>query len=382
MKRYILIVAAVALATVSCSRNYDVNPAGEGAEIGFGTWAENLTKAEAREAGTSTFLAGDTFAVYGYKAASDDSGKTTAFDDDVVTASGSGSLTWDYPNHRFWDVNFDKYVFFGISPSAIGTAAEVNAQTGAITSQTISFTGKNNDILVAEKTTVNKGDSPYFNNYGTVNMVFNHVASLVDLKVKKSPALANATVTVSAIAFENIQSAGVLTVTEYNKTTATSSNGAAASWSSTATASYGPASGVESVDITSPIEIAQDPAFNAATPAAPTGSTDLIKKLVVKPQTFDDTKNASVSQKLTVTYQVAVTDGAGNSSSNEYTSTLWLSDFDIVDDAAQDDTKVASWEAGKHYTFYITIDANEIKFSASINDWVSTDATGYHYLLN
>ena len=400
MKRYILIVAAVALATVSCSRNYDVQPAGEGAEIGFGTWAENLTKAEARVQGTNDFLAGDTFAVYGYKAKSDDSGKVTAFDDDVVTASGSGTLTWDYPNHRFWDVNFDKYVFFGISPSAIGTAAEVNAQTGAITSQTITFAGNNNDILVAEKTTVEKGSAPYFNNYGTVDMVFNHVASLVDFKVAKAAALHDAVVNVTGFTLGNIQNQGILSVDgTYNATVYGGTTGPVVTWSNSGKGSYVPTSGVvpvygadniNGIASDNPKLIAEDNVFPVPAEPAEGKSTTIINHLVVKPQAFveptnrtnvEDAGNAD-AQKITISYTITTVAAGGASNTNEYTATIWLYDFDLVNDKTQDaSTFLGGWLTGKHYTFYITLDANPIVFGAKVNDW-GASVGGYHYLLN
>ena len=57
MKKLIILVAA-AIAAVACSRTFDTAPAKEQA-IGFGTWADQLTKA--RTAGASTFGAGDSF---------------------------------------------------------------------------------------------------------------------------------------------------------------------------------------------------------------------------------------------------------------------------------------------------------------------------------
>ena len=54
--------------------------------------------------------------------------------------------------------------------------------------------------------------------------------------------------------------------------------------------------------------------------------------------------------------------------------------FDNVDDKDNEDTIIGGWEGGKHYTFYITINANAIVFTASITDWV-TPNNGYHYLL-
>ena len=402
MKKYLILAVTAAIVAVGCTKTFEATPTPQPA-IGFGTWLEHLTKAEARVQGTSTFLAGDTFAVYGSKTrASGDPTVVTVFDDDVVE---KGASAWDYTNHRFWDSDYEHYIFYGVSPSAIGTAATVNAQTGAITTAGITFAGDDNDILIAEKKTVDKGSDPYFNNYGTVNMVFNHAASLVDIKVKKAPSLASATVTVSALALENIQNAGVLTIgsDEYTKTTATSSTAAniiVGSWSSTGTGSYGPTSGVTKVygdtDGTAAISssnkkvISTDTAFNAETPATPAASTDLITSLVVKPQTFTaptdrdnptDASNAS-AQKLTITYQISVTDAASNTSTNEYSSTLWLYDFDGVDNDAQAATYVGSWAPAKHYIFYVTIDAHEIKFSASINDWDATVINGYHYLVN
>lgn len=382
----LIILAAAAIAAVACSRSFDTAPAKEQA-IGFGTWTETLTKAEARVQGTNTFLAGDTFAVYGSKSrASGEPTIATVFDDDVVTASGSGTLTWDYANHRFWDRNYDNYVFFAVSPSAIGTAATVTATTGAITTADIAFAGKDNDILVADKKTVAKA------NYGDeVELVFKHVASLVDVKVKKATTLHDAVVTVSAFALENIQDNGVLTIadTDYapEVTLAVSNWGADDGTLKTynpedgVTPVYGDTDATVAIAVGNKKTIVEDTAFTPTTESTPAASTDLIKSLVVKPQIFDTTKDAAASQKLTITYQITTTDAGGNSSTNEYTSTLWLSDFDLVDNNVQTDEKVASWAPGKHYVFYLTLDASPIVFAnATVTGW--TDVTGYNYLLN
>ena len=382
MKRYILIVAAVALATVSCSRNYDVNPAGEGTAIGFGTWAENLTKA-ARQPGSSSFTESgyqdNDFNVYGYKTLSGT--PTQVFNGDVVSTTDGTS--WTYSNTRYWDVNASDYAFFAVSPA--GKVASATATTGAITTSTITFAGNNEDILVANKETVTTIPAP-----SAVELDFNHVASLVDINVKKSPALSNATVTISAFALENIEDDGALTIAAANYTDGTGVLSVASSdWGTDdgTLKAYLPANGITPVygdtNTSGAISndnrktIAKDPAFNATTPATPTGSTALITGLIVKPQAFDNTKTAALSQKVTFTYQIA----SGGGDVNEYSATLWLADFDDAYDNAQDDTKVGSWEPGKHYIFYITIDANAIEFSARISDWTA-GTTGYNYLLN
>lgn len=374
----IMIFAVAAIALVACSKTFDTNKS-EGAVIGFNTWAEHLTKAEARVQGTNDFLAGDTFAVYGYKDKTSPA-PATVFDDVVVTASGT-PVDWDYENHRFWDTGYDKYIFFAISPSAIGTEADgsnsstdVDPQTGAFKTRAITFAGDNNDILVADKKQVDKGSAPYFSNFATVPLVFNHVASLVDFKVKKTTSLHDATVTVSAFTLSNIDNVGQLTVSDaYTETHPV------ASWTDPGTArtSYVPGDGVnDDVDISSPIVIAEDTDFNPSSPTDPAGSTDMIKNLVVMPQTFRP-EGGTNPQKITITYKIAVT----GSADVEYTSDVYLNRFDFEnDDYNSTASYVTAWAPGKHYTFYITIDAHAIDFSASITDW--TPVVGYSYLVN
>ena len=366
----LLILASIALLAMACNKTYQVVPDGaEGTPIGFSTWTEQLTKAEARVQGSNTFLAGDTFAVYGYKETTSPAAKVTVFDGVTVTAASSTS--WDYEKHRYWDTNYDAYTFFAVSPSA--SAGTVNAQTGEITSAATTFHGNDNDILVADKKTVLKTATPEpFGDgtvkFGVVPIVFNHVASMVDFKVKKAPTLGDATVSVSDFKLLQIENAGVMTVSG-----AYTDTHPVVTWSNTGTGTYLPAHGVSSVTL--PVTVVEDTAFDPATPATPAASAFLINSLIAKPQTFG-ASGQTASQQLSITY--SITDDGG--SVVEHTSTLYLADFDTVDNDVQTDTKVGGWEPGKHYTFYITLDANVIMFSASITDW--TTVSGYHYLIN
>ena len=130
------------------------------------------------------------------------------------------------------------------------------------------------------------------------------------------------------------------------------------------------------MSIASPIEIAEDGDFNPASPTIPSGSTMLVNNLVVLPQTFR-AAGGSNPQKITMTYKIAVT----GSADTEYEDVdLYFYDFDNVNDDDNNDSKIASWAPGKHYTFYITIDAHKIDFSATITDW--TAVSGYNYLIN
>ena len=340
MKRYI-IFAAVAIVAMSCSRTYDVNPVGEGKPIGFGSWAENLTRA--RTQGSSTFADGDDFAVYGYSLSGSD--KTTVFDDIDVNYDGSD---WTYSPARYWNQSTDSYTFYGVSTTAVGTAATVDPETGVIASASITFAGNDNDILVADEKTVAKAD------YGNeVAMVFNHIASLVDFKVKKHADLGDAVLAITSFSLTNMDNTGTFAVDTY-----TSTHPDVVWTASTHTGTYSNTSGVTSV----------------ATLPANVGTTGdfLINNLVAMPQSFRTDSNIQ-----TVNIAYTLTDEASNVST--FTTTFNLKLFDDVDDTDNEDTIIGGWEAGKHYVFYITINANKIDFSASITDWV--DATGYNYLV-
>lgn len=363
MKKAVFLATA-ALSLVACGKTYLDEPVAQNS-IGFNTWTNYLTKV--RTQGTNIFTNGDDFAVYGSK--SKGSTSVIVFDD-VVVSTKDGS-TWAYTNPKYWDFGYEKYTFFAVSPASVGTEGTVSAVTGEITSSSITFNGNDNDILVADKKEVERGDNSatYFNSYGTVPMVFNHIASLVDIKVKKDPTWHDATVSVTAFELSNIKNTGTFSVND-----AYSENHPVVTWNGVNAGSYEPSDGVNPVDITSPIVIAEDTDFNPVTPIAPAAATFVINNLVVMPQTFVASTGDN-PQTITLSYKI-------NSNGEEVTfndKILYLADFDNVNDAAQDDTKIGSWEPGKHYTFYITIGAKAITFSASIADWETV--SGYNYLV-
>lgn len=341
----IMIFAVAALTLAACSKTFDNNKvASEGNAIGFGTWTETLTKA--RTAGSSTFENGDNFNVYGFKTIS--AANTTVFNGDVVSYDGTD---WTYTGLRFWDPNASSYTFYAASPA--GNIASANAQTGEFTSNSIAFAGNDNDILVADKKEVTKTGNPAAF-ASPVNLVFNHIASLVDFKVKKHAEIAAATVAITSFQISNIDNVGTFSVSD-----AYTSTHPVVTWNPTARGAYNNTSGVTSV-ATLPDNVGTD------------GSDFLINHLVAMPQTFRTDSNIQ-----TVSIEYSITSG-GDTIAN--TATFNLKTFDDVDDKDNTDTIIGGWEGGKHYTFYITINANAIVFTASITDWV-TPNNGYHYLL-
>ncbi len=367
MKKFLILAATVAL-SAACSQTYEVNPVSkDGGVIGFGSWAENLTRANNAPhlAGTTSFESGDTFAVFGRKdRASGDPTTSAVFTGDVVSFDGSN---WTYSPARFWDVNYDSYTFYAVSPAKISDALTANIATadGTVAASTsISFDGKTNDILVADEKTVAKGGSPYFANYATVPLVFNHVATLFDLKVKKHSNLADAKVYVKSISLTNMDNTGTFGVTGYTSTHPI------VEWTPTAhTGAYNHESGVTSVTLPT--------STNKAAGIGTDGTDYLIHDLIAMPQTIRG--GGENIQTVTISYEIKVGEEAAVEHNNV---TFILKSFDQSDDT--DNTSgsfISTWLPGKHYIYTITIDAKAITFSASITDWAAA-VNGYHYLMD
>ena len=344
----LMILAVAAIALVACSKEFDTNKsASNGAAIGFNTWAEQLTKA--RTQGSSDWTDEDTFNVEGFKTIN--AVNTTVFNDVPVTYDESED-EWGYDDIRYWDSNASGYTFFAVSSP---TTALTFAADGTIAATAVTFSGENNDILLANS--VDVAPANFLSNV-PVAFTFKHIGALVDLKVKKTAALADATVAVTDVALEGVDDEATVAVTSY------STNVPAVAWASLANSdnsTYTRTSGV--VDVTLPADVEDD------------GSDYLINTLIVIPQTLADTKT------LKLTY--SITDGAGNT--NTFTDkVIKLNLFDNTENTTNGspDTPISSWAAGTHYTYLLTIDANTINFTADITDWTTpATANGYYYLV-
>lgn len=336
-KLMILAVAAITLA--SCSNTFEIKHH-EGTAIGFGTWAETLTRA--RTQGTSTFVNGDSFNVEGFKTLT--ASTPTVFNDVPVSYDGTN---WTYENTRFWDSNASNYTFFAVSSP---TTALTFAADGTIEATAVTFSGENNDILLANSVVV---EPPYSNT--PVALTFKHIGSLVDLKVKKSATLntAGATVAITGVTIEGVSDEATVAVSGY------STNVPTVAWASLANednSTYGITSGV--VDCTLPTDVG-------------TSGDDLINTLIVIPQTLTDAKIVKIS------YTIEDAAGTINTFTNKV---IKLNQFDKTDNTSNEAPFITSWEAAKHYVYTIQIDANTINFTGSITDWTTEDP-GYNYLI-
>lgn len=356
MKRYIFFIAAALLAAVSCSKIYDATPVTpDSTPIGFGTWAETLTRA--RTQGSSTFGDGDSFVVEGIKNPGAGASQSVVFDN--TTVSTTNGSDWTYTNTRYWDLGATGYIFYAVSSPTTTTTLTLAAD-GTISPTSVTFSGENNDILLADAVPVAPAA------YGTpVALNFKHVGALVDLKVKKTTNLDGSTVAITDMQLEKIDGTATFSVTGYT------SNVPSVSWGAgDGNTTYTRTSGV--TDVTLPANVSSSSA------------DDLINTLIVMPQTLTDAKILKISY--------TITDAANNV--NTFTDKeIKLNLFDNTDYPTDDDTDtdgnqynggtpITSWAAATHYIYTLTIDAKAISFTASITDWATPATNGYYYLVN
>jgi len=356
--------AAIAAIAVSCAKTSEVNPVSEQA-IGFGTWRSTLTKdpapdPEPEPTHHSPFVTNDSFNVYGYKQAGEE--KTTVFNGDVVTLGENGS--WNYTSIRFWDRTTDSYTFYAISPA--GITSEAPAQTGLFITNDIIFGGTNGDVLVAKEKQVAKAA------YGlTVGLDFVPQASLFDLKFKKAKNLQEATLAINSVSIKKIETKGHLSVGSYDGT-----KKPVGTWTVATPSVKG---NYDNTHGKTPVTIGPATTIAAGVGYGTQNSRFLINNLIVMPQALIDS-----GQELEITYTVTF-----SGESIQHTRTIPLNKFDDSDvnqEAGREETAqntgpfITSWEPGKHYTYYITINADFITFNATISDWVDVEA--YHYIIN
>lgn len=375
MKRYIFIVAAIVLATVSCSRTYDLGNGKNGQAISFGTWAETLTKARATGSDNTAFENNEAFDVYGFKTVA--SGDKVVFNGDDVKATVSGStVTWDYSPHRFWDPAASSYTFFAALPAG-QLAAEANdgdyATTGLFTSSDITFddpTAFNNDILVGKQVVNGTGSAVPYTYSGPVDIQFHHIASCVDLKVKQDNTLGNAEVKVTALSLLNISNTGHYTVSAYAATPYSPT----VAWTPASTPTTLGTSGEYAVAGTYPVTVSGKTTYDSHAANSTSGDAAvLFENYVFMPQTL-----AADTQKIKLSYTVKV----GNEEPNVYSDIeIDLADFQLTDTDNNSGTAITAWAPKTHYTYFITIGANLITFTATVNNW-ATAVNGYYYLLN
>lgn len=229
MKKNYFMLAAATMMFAACAETDLVNEIAveeTPQAISFETFANKATRAENSTASYSGDLSShhESFTVWGYKNVSNDK----VFNDVKVSYDDEGSV-WDYVTNAvsavYWDKAASRYEFYAAAPTKANfwtlnsntadqaddyftttefTMTSHNAAANYPESPTQSFKEVNNaeDLMIAEKTTVNKTTNSTFS--GDVSLNFIHILSRLNVTVKTS--IAN--VTVTKIEVGNINSKG------------------------------------------------------------------------------------------------------------------------------------------------------------------------------
>ena len=351
----VVILAAAALTLAACAKTYELQETAQ-PKIGFGTWNDVMTKAV-----TTSFANDEVIKVSGIKW-NDNTDETKVFDNVDVTYKSEGNK-WVYSPLRFWDANFAHYTFFSAFPKAnLNTAL---GQDGTFTSKELTYNGTDEVLLVAQKNVVDRNAQNKYD-IENVQLNFKHVGSLVDIKVKKHSDIAAAKVEVTSIALSGIKTTGAFTVSGYD-----SSNNPEGTWTATSAVNAENAAAAASPYINN---------GGVSIIAGATTAADLLSNLVLMPQSLA----TDGGPKITISYKITTGEGATADEITFTDKSFFFGEFDKTDpdptDKANTDPRISAWMPGVHYTYYITINANAITFTASIDDW-STE-TGHYYLIN
>lgn len=244
----------------------------------------------------------------------------------------NGEDLWQGETSFFWP-KLGSLLFAGYYPAA--AVDKVSYTFDANTNQmTIKDYSPTSDAYVA-KGFVNKAkdanheeDLMYFNmtsssaNGNNVNVTFRHALSWLTVTVAKSAETPeDATVTVSSIQFTDVKTTGTGTVNGAEKIT------------------WVPADDKATISIVGDNEV-----------TLTTTTATLAKEPVIIPQ--------AMAGNLVVTYTIASSD------KSKFTETKTIALADL-----QEGTEADQWEAGKHYTYAITIGTSEILINPSVEGW-------------
>ena len=371
MKRLFIIVAMAGLGLVACTKNEVVPSASEQQEIIFADPVSHVvTKVNlitgnypAAEANKFSVFADYHKAVYATaKAAASNftaymrgdtpgyEGVDVTYKTNAVTMNGKTFNQYWAPAKTYYWPKEGYLTFAAYSPAEAKAHAEISysVENGVSISSYVVKTDLTNqyDFMLSNRVTDQQSttmtvDGPY----DGVQLEFSHVLSAIDFTVKTDDNYKtdSYTITLQSITIQNAFTAG--TLTQFAGFTPDAVN-LAAIWSGQTT------EGSYQVPNTSAVEI-------TSTQKAITPETD-IADLVLLPQRLAHTATGESNKKVqaVVAYTVSHPDMGG--ASIPYTATLDLSG-----------ATGGKWEAGKRYTYNISIGMEKVVFAPKVNTWTN-----------
>lgn len=367
MKKNLFFLAVAAVALASCSNDQVVSEnttTNQPKEIAFNPLSQKPTRAAAQGA---TFPTTNTMEVKAYQT---QPSAAAYFDKTTYTyqyvggsASGSGT-TWGGNPARYWPLSAAKLNFFAVSGAGVNASDITIAD--ALASATVEYdaTASNNasntaysattqsDIMYAfgRDQVTQSGNTLTFPD--DVDMEFKHALALINFQIKAGDAASTA-IQIYKIELNGARYTGDLTITNTNAATE------AGAWS--AVVDWTPNDAVNNVIVpnigntTTPVALTQS---FVPTNSNPETASDWASLMII-PSTQTPTVTNYGFTTFTIYYKY---DG------RDYTYTYAPADY------TSSTPNLTAVEAGKKYTYQITMTLHEILVAPTVDDW--DNATG------
>lgn len=353
MKKSLFLAALATIALASCTQNEDFS---QPEKINFNplNYKAQSTKAPINGAYyTSSDPSFGIFAFHTDKGWDDDGTTINEYIPKSKVSWNETNSEWNTATNAYWPLS-GSLTFIGYTPFTSGNA-DVNAAYDKATKElTITnFSAANQDDLMytlpsdAQDLTVNS--APYIQEqggtsaYSGVPIKFRHALSQIVVTAKVADTYTGATFTINSISLQGMNDNATLTVTE--------SPSPVASWGETSAAA----------SFTIP---------NVETAALGITATPVGKPVLVIPQALKVKSDIEPKpQQLEINYSMTVDLGTPNDKSDDVTTTT--TKYVDLNSGAND--ALTALAMGKKYTLNLTISADKILYSPSVDEWYPGD---------
>ena len=282
------------------------------------------------------------------------------------SSTGAGS-TWGGDPARYWPLSAAKLNFFAVSGASV-TASHITI-ANALASASVAYTSANlygattqSDIMYAfgRGAVTQSGNNLTFNNSAPVDMEFKHALALINFQIKAGNDASKA-IEIKKIELNGARYTGSLTITNTNAETESSTWSAKVDWT--------PDGVVNNVKVpnigneTTPVALTTDFAPDNSDTEEPTDWASLM--IIPSTQTATVTQYGFTTIKITYVLD-------SKEYTYEYAPAGWT---DEDSNPTTPDVATPTYvEAGKKYTYQITMTLHEILINPTVDDW--DNATG------
>ena len=359
MKRSIILITVAALALVGCTKVQDVY-IGAPQEIAFKAIATPATKAAIQ---SEVFPAGNSMEIACYQSAPE----TAANYFTKMTFSKDGDVWTGGENAKYWPLSKATLNFFAVSGAGL-TASHVTIADN-LASASVAYTSANSYAASGEKSQIdimyafNRGSVTQSGNGltipGSVGMVFNHALGLVNFQIKAANDASTA-ISISKIELNGARYTGTLAITNTNAATVSDAWSAQLDWT--------PDDVVNNVvvpnigNVTTPVALTTSYVPENTTTTSAEGNAWAALMIIPRQQKVSPENYGFTTFKIYYRFN-------NKNYTYEYAPAGYTGDT----------PNLTVVQAGKKYTYQISMQLHEITVTPSVTQWA--DETGGPYTL-